>query len=105
MTQRLAAAAARHPWRTIVAWMVAVVLSFVVIAFFLGDALTGEAEQLNNPESQQAYDLLAERLPPMPGDYTSDVVLVRSNALTVGTERFEAKVDEVVNELRVTPGV
>jgi putative drug exporter of the RND superfamily len=105
MTQRLAAAAARHPWRTVGAWIAAVVVSFGLIAFFLGDALTGEAEQLNNPESQQAYDLLAQRLPSRPGDYTSDVVLIRSNALTVETERFDAKVDEVVNELRVTPGV
>jgi uncharacterized membrane protein YdfJ with MMPL/SSD domain len=105
MTWRLATAAARHPWRTIAAWIAALVLSFGLIVFFLGDALTGEAEQLNNPESEQAYDLIAERLPPAPGEYTSDVVLIRSESLTVGGERFDAKVDEVVNALRVTPGV
>jgi hypothetical protein len=64
MTRRLATAAARHPWRTVGAWIAAVVVSFGLIVFFLGDALTGEAEQLNNPESQQAYDLMEERLPP-----------------------------------------
>ena len=79
MTQRLAAAAARHPWRTVGAWIAAVVVSFGLIAFFLGDALTGEAEQLNNPESEQAYALIAQRVPPETGEYTSDVVVIRSD--------------------------
>jgi len=105
MTQRLAAAAARHPWRAVAAWIIAVVLAFAVIVFFLGDALTGEAEQLNNPESQQAYDLLAKRLPSTPGEYTSDVVVVRSDSVAPRTPRFQAKVREVVSTLRGTPGV
>jgi len=105
MTQRLAAAAARHPWRSVGAWIVAVVVSFVVIALFLGDALTGEAEQLNNPESQQAYDLLDERLPPTPGDFTSDVVVVRSASLRPSNPQFQQKLDELSTVLRSTPGV
>ena len=105
MTQRLAAAAARHPWRSVGAWIVAVVVSFVVIALFLGDALTGEAEQLNNPESQQAYDLLDERLPPTPGDFTSDVVVVRSESLRPSNPQFQQKLDELSTVLRSTPGV
>jgi RND superfamily putative drug exporter len=105
MTRRLATAAARHPWRTVGAWIAAVVVSFGLIVFFLGDALTGEAEQLNNPESQQAYDLLAERLPPIPDEFTTDVVLVRSASLTVGQPSFQAKVDDVVERLRETDGV
>ena len=66
MTERLATAAARHPGLTLGAWLVAVVVSLVLIVFFLGDALSGEAEQLNNPESEQAYSLIGERLPPDP---------------------------------------
>jgi putative drug exporter of the RND superfamily len=105
MTQRLALAAARHPWRTIAFWIAAVVVSIGLIVFLLGDALTGEAEQLNNPESQQAYDLLSERLPPTPGEFTTDVVLIRSDSSTVDQPRFRAKVDEVVARLRETPDV
>src|SRR5215210_7386320 len=105
MTQRLAAAAARHAWRTLGAWIAAVVVSFGLIAFFLGDALTGEAEQLNNPESRQAYDLLAQRLPSQPGDFTSDVVLVRSNSVQPGDPQFQRKLDELTTALRETPGV
>jgi uncharacterized membrane protein YdfJ with MMPL/SSD domain len=85
--------------------MAAVVVSFGLIVFFLGDALTGEAEQLNNPESQQAYDLLGQRLPATPGEYTSDVVVIRSDSLAPQERRFQAKAREVVSTLRVTPGV
>ncbi|HEV2712731.1 MAG TPA: MMPL family transporter [Gaiellaceae bacterium] len=101
----LATAAARHPWRTVGAWAAAILASFVVIVFFLGDALTGEAEQLNNPESQQAYDLIGQRLPPNPRDYTSDVVLIRSDTLTPSDPRFRAKVEQIVERLHSTPGV
>jgi RND superfamily putative drug exporter len=105
MTQRLATASARHPWRTVAAWVVAILVSFVLIVFFLGDALSGEAEQLNHPESEQAYELLAERLPATPGEFTTDVVLVRSDSLDAGQPRFQAKVDRVLNGLRQTAGV
>jgi RND superfamily putative drug exporter len=105
MTERLATAAARHPWRTVGAWVAAVLASFALIVFFLGDALTGEAEQLNNPESQQAYDLIERRLPPSPREYTSDVVLIRSDSLTPGDPRFRAEVEQIVQRLHSTPGV
>jgi RND superfamily putative drug exporter len=105
MTHRLAAAAARHPWRTVGAWLVACLLAIVAIVLFLGDALTGEAEQLNNPESEQAYTLMAQRLPPDPTGGTTDVVLIRSNREAVGDAGFRAKVDDVLERLRATPGV
>jgi putative drug exporter of the RND superfamily len=105
MTRRLATAAARHPWRTVGAWIATVFVSLGLIVFFLGDALTGEAEQLNNPESVQADDLMSERLPAIPGEFTTDVVLVRSDSLTVDQPRFQAKVEQVVDRLRETPGV
>ncbi|HEV3478829.1 MAG TPA: MMPL family transporter [Gaiellaceae bacterium] len=105
MTRRLAAAAARHPWRTIGAWLAAVVVSFGLMVFFLGDALTGEAEQLNNPESRQAYDVLAQRLPPEPGEFTTDVVLIRSSSVDARDPEFQTKVDELLGRLQRTPGV
>jgi putative drug exporter of the RND superfamily len=106
MTQRLALAAARHPWRAVGAWLLASVLAIALAALFLGDGLTGEAEQLNNPESQQAYDLIDGRLPPSPTpQFTSDVVLVRSRSVSTGDPTFAAKVREVQVRLRATPGV
>jgi uncharacterized membrane protein YdfJ with MMPL/SSD domain len=106
MTERLASAAARHPGRTVAAWVAAVFVAVALSALFLGDALTGEAEQLNNPESEQAYSLLADRLPPTTdGEFTTDVVLVRSDSVTIDEPAFQQKLDELVDRLRSTPGV
>jgi uncharacterized membrane protein YdfJ with MMPL/SSD domain len=106
MTERLASAAARHPGRTVAAWVAAVFVAVALSALFLGDALTGEAEQLNNPESEQAYSLLADRLPPTTdGEFTTDVVLVRSDSVTIEEPVFQQKLDELVDPLRSTPGV
>jgi RND superfamily putative drug exporter len=84
------------------AWIAAVVVSFGLIVFFLGDALTGEAEQLNNPESEQAYELLGERLPATPGEFTTDVVLIRSAGDRDAAEEVAAS---LAAQLRRTPGV
>jgi putative drug exporter of the RND superfamily len=78
--------------------------SLVLVVFFLGDALSGEAEQLNNPESEQAYQLIEERTPPT-SDFTTDVVLVRSDSLTVDDPEFQQKLEQVMSDLRSTPGV
>ena len=96
--------AARHPGLTVGAWVAAAVLSIALIALFLGDALSGEAEQLNNPESEQAYQLIGERIPPT-GAFTTDVVVVHSDSLAVGDPRFRRKLEELDLRLRSTPGV
>ena len=106
MTERLASAAARHPGRTVAVWVAAVFVAVALSALFLGDALTGEAEQLNNPESEQAYSLLAERIPPTgTPEFTTDVVLVRSDSVTTDQPAFQQKLDELVDRLRSIPGV
>ncbi len=106
MTERLASAAARHPGRTVAAWIAAVFVAVALSALFLGDALTGEAEQLNDPESEQAYALMGERIPPSDsGEFTTDVVLVRSDSVRTDEPAFKQKLDELVDRLRSTPGV
>ena len=108
MTERLARASALHPGRVLAAWGITCVLAVAAIVLLLGDALTGEAEQLNNPESEQAYALLDRRLPPPPNakpTFTTDVVLIRSSTLPSSAGQFAAKVREVQDELRGTPGV
>ena len=104
MTERLSTAAARHPGRTVLAWVLAVVASIVLIVFFLGDALSGEGEQLNNPESEQAYTLIAERVPPTE-EFTTDVVLIRSESLGPRSPEFRSKVNDVIADVRDTDGV
>ena len=97
MTRRLAVASARHPWRTIAAWLVALVLAITVIPMLL--ELTSEAEITADPESEQAYDLLAERLPAdPPGEEVDEIIIVRSDRFTVDDPAFESKVASFVAE-------
>jgi putative drug exporter of the RND superfamily len=104
MTERLATSAARHPGLTISAWIAAVVLSLVFVVLFLGDALSGEAEQLNNPESVRAEDVMAERLPPDP-TFTTDVVLIRSNGVATDSPGFGVRALPLRQALEATDGV
>ena len=98
-TRGLTAASARHPWRTITAWLITLVLAFGAIATML--EFTSEAEITANPESEQAYDLLAERVPPgPPEDEVSEVIVIRSTSgLTVNQPRFRRKVTELTEEI------
>ena len=100
-TRGLTAASARHPWRTIAAWMVTLVLAFGAIVTML--EFTSEAEITAKPESEQAYDLLAERVPPgPPEEEVSEVIVVRSSSgLTVADPRFRRKVTELAAEIEL----
>jgi uncharacterized membrane protein YdfJ with MMPL/SSD domain len=76
--------------RTLGAWLVAVLVSFIVIALLLGDALTSEGDVTSNPDSKQAEALIHESFPPTPTP--SEIVVVRSDRYTVDDPAFEAKV-------------
>jgi uncharacterized membrane protein YdfJ with MMPL/SSD domain len=97
VTRRLAAVSARHPWRVIAAWLVTLVLAVATIVLLL--EFTTEQEVTNNPESHQGYDLLAERTPPNPDDDVTELVIVRSEELTVDDPAFEAKVAQLAGAL------
>ena len=62
---RIGGSAARHPWRTIGAWVV-VVIAMAGLAGTVGGALNDDYT-IPGSESQQAYDLLSERFPAMAG--------------------------------------
>ena len=61
-TGSLARSAARHPWRTIVVWIAALLTAGVLSSQFLGDALTTDTDFTNEPEAKRAAALLEERL-------------------------------------------
>jgi RND superfamily putative drug exporter len=92
-TERLARACAGHPKRTLGAWLGAVLVSFVVIALLLGDALTSEGDVTSNPDSKQAEELIREGFPPTPTP--SEIVIVRSDRYTVDEPAFKAKVQSL----------
>ena len=54
---------ARHPWRTLGAWGVAIVAAIVAVVMFLGDVLTGDVEVTAPTESRRADAVLVDAFP------------------------------------------
>ena len=101
----VALACARHPWRTIAAWVAAVVVGVVAIGALLGGALTTEGNPTNNPQSQQAEDALSRAFPPTASAAVTDVVVVRSRQYTVDAPSFRALVRGLAAEAGQAEGV
>ncbi len=57
-TESLARAASRHPWRTVIVWVVALLAAAVLSSSFLGDALTTDTDFTDEPDSKRAAGLL-----------------------------------------------
>ena len=92
LTERLARACARRPWLTIAAWLAIVVAAGGLLVAF-GDSLKAADDFVGHPESKQAEELLAERLPGADAD--TEIVVVRSERLTVDDPAFEARVRDL----------
>jgi uncharacterized membrane protein YdfJ with MMPL/SSD domain len=102
-TESLARAAALHPWRTIAAWIGGIVLAVAAVGTFLGDGLSTDAHLTNNPESERAYDLIGAHFPP--SDFTTELVVVRNDSLTVDDRAFRARLEELTRAAGDTSAV
>jgi uncharacterized membrane protein YdfJ with MMPL/SSD domain len=100
MTERVARACARRPWRVLGGWVLAVVLSVVLIGAFLGDALTSQAEVTTQTDSKRADQLLAEQMGG--GSEPTDVMVVRSQTLTVNDPAFQDQVQRLRQQALAT---
>jgi uncharacterized membrane protein YdfJ with MMPL/SSD domain len=97
-TQSIAVASARHPWRSIGAWVVAAFLAVAAIGVLLGDSLTTEGRPTNDPESERAIDVIARAFPPDPETSTTDVVVVRSELYTIEAPEYRAFVRRLLDD-------
>src|SRR5262245_64686198 len=75
--QRLALACARNPWRSIGAWLAAMLVAVVAIGALLGGALTTGGNPTNNPQSQRAKDVREAAFPAASTAAMTDVVVDR----------------------------
>ena len=89
--QSLARASSRHPWRTVAIWVVAVLAAGMASSSLLGDATTTDVAMTNNPEANQAADLLEERLTGPERD--TEIVIVSSTEVTVDDPAFRSYVE------------
>ena len=101
MTERLARACSRHPWRTIGLWLVAVIAAVAALALLLGE-LTTEGHPTNNPESERAVNAIGAAFPARPENAVSDIAIVLSTRYTVTSAPFRAFVERLEAEGRET---
>lgn len=83
--QRVVVLCARHPWRTITAWLVVICLSLASAALLLGSALTTEGSIKSEPESLKGANLIDDRFPSR--DEVTELVVVRSETGTANDLR------------------
>jgi RND superfamily putative drug exporter len=102
VTERLAGACSRHPWRTIAAWIAALVLAFAAIALLLPGNLTSNGGAAGNPEFRQAERIEFGAFPYNPRLNFSDIVLVRSSRYRVGQPPFRAFVSQLARKGEAT---
>jgi RND superfamily putative drug exporter len=104
VTELLARSCSRHPWRTIGAWIGAVVLAIAALALLFG-SLTTNGHPTNDPESQRADEMIGRSFPPDPSRATTDLVVVSSLRFTVNSPQFRAFVLRLAAAGRATGGV
>jgi uncharacterized membrane protein YdfJ with MMPL/SSD domain len=96
--RRLTNWSARHPWRVIAAWGAALLVGLGLTAAFIGD-LTTESNVTNNPESEQAYDLMGSRIRYDPDQQVNELIVVHSERFDDGDARFSDKIDEIAHTI------
>jgi uncharacterized membrane protein YdfJ with MMPL/SSD domain len=100
-TEHVARACARRPWTTLGVWVLALVLAFGAIATQL--ELTSEGSVTSNPESERGYAAIGRHFPPDPeSEYVNELILLRSERLTVDDPAFRRKVAAVLLEVQAS---
>ena len=99
LTESIARACAAHPGRTFAAWALVLAASILAIALLLS-GLTTDAVVTGDPESARAERLYQQEFPPDPQREFTDVIVVRSDDLTVDDEEFRRTVDQLERDAR-----
>ncbi len=96
-TMSTASACARHPWRVLSIWAVAVFLAVFATFTGLSSALTTDVSFTNNPESLKGANLLTERLRGV--SPVSETVVVHSDTLAITDPQFQSVVQKTTQQL------
>ncbi len=91
-TEALARASATKPWRTLGIWIILLVTAGVLSSTLLGDALTGNIEFTDSPDSVRAMELV-EEVRGEPGD--SEFVVISSETTTADDPQYMEYVAEI----------
>src|SRR5688572_28085927 len=97
-TERLAHVSARHPWRTVIAWVLVLVAAFAIQSIAPLDDTT-EVSLLNDPESNRGWDLLEEHGIRQQRTGT-ETIIIRSETATIDDPAFQQTVQQVTDAVR-----
>jgi uncharacterized membrane protein YdfJ with MMPL/SSD domain len=106
MTERLARASSRHPWRVVAVWALVILASFTAVATML--QFEGETEITRETDSKRAERILAEGFPDDPatlGRSITEVVVVRAGEGDVESSANRERIAELADELRTAGAV
>src|SRR3954452_10388355 len=101
--RRLARFATAHPKRVLAIWGLFALIGIALTSGLLSSALTTDSGATSKPESQRAQDLIDERLPG--SDALDELVIVRSDQLTVRDAAFATRVTRLADQLRTEPDI
>ena len=101
VTERLARVSSRHPWRTLGAWLGAILVGLALAVLFLPGNLTTEGHVTGNPESKKAERLFDQRFPPDPRG-VDELIVVRSPTRTVDQPAFKRFLGQLRGEADAT---
>ena len=101
VTERLGRAASRHPWRTVGAWIGAIVVAIGLSATLLPGNLTTNGHVTGSPESARAERLFFDRFPPDKNG-VDELVVVRSETLTARDPAFKRFGARLLAQARAT---
>jgi RND superfamily putative drug exporter len=99
-TAGLARSSASRPWRVVLLWVGLIVAAFGLIGG-AGLNLSTDIEFLNNPDSKQGDQILADKF--NLDDPPAETVIVTSENLTVDDPAFQAVVTQVMDTLNAHP--
>src|SRR5438445_6096607 len=91
-TATVARASSRHPWRTLVVWLVAIVAMGALSSSLLAGVLTQDIAFTNKPESVRAQDVIDQKFTTGTKPDSTEFFIVQSDSLTVDDPQFESVV-------------
>src|SRR5262249_24875182 len=97
VTERLARASSRRPWRTVGGWIAAILVSLACVALFLPGNLTTNGHVTGHPESERAEHAFYSDFPP-DRNTVDELVVVRSAKYTVDEPAFKRFVARLMQQ-------
>jgi RND superfamily putative drug exporter len=97
--EALARASSRHPWRTLVVWLLVISASVAVMVPLLGGVLNNDIEFTNRPESVRAQEIIDERFATETAGVGTEYVIVTSESLRIDDGEYRAYVGELQGAL------